>query len=238
MQGTRHPDATDVARLSSLDDELRSRLYGYVRSQREPVSRDQAAEAVGISRSLAAYHLDKLTDAGLLAVDYQRPAGRGGPGAGRPAKVYARTDDEFTVSVPPRDYELLARLLVESTERDQTGSVRTAVGDAAADAGRKAAEQARAALPADPSSDEVVVCALHAVGYEPDRGPDGNIELRNCPFHRLAREHPETVCGLNLELIRGVLQQAPADPDRAQLRPRPDRCCVVVLADKAEPAPA
>ena len=95
------------------------------------MGRDEAASAAGIGRALAVYHLDKLVEAGLLTASYQRPAGRGGPGAGRPAKLYARSGREFAVTVPPREYELAARLLVEVVEADPSGRSRAALGEAA-----------------------------------------------------------------------------------------------------------
>lgn len=217
----------DVANLSSLDDPLRRRLYEYVCEQREPVSRDQAAAAAGIGRSLAAYHLDKLAAAGLLATDYRRPEGRGGPGAGRPAKLYHRADRELSVSVPPRDYELLARVLAESVEHDPTGAVRDAVGAAAEQAGRDAAATTRWE-PSSPSTVPAVFAALRAYGYQPSTDTNGDIELRNCPFHRIAQGHPGTVCGLNLRLLRGLLDGAGHDPARAALEPHPGRCCVLI----------
>lgn len=210
-------DLDELARLSSLDDPLRRRLYEYVAEHDAPVSREQAATATGAGRTLAAYHLDKLADAGLLATTYQRPAGRGGPGAGRPAKLYTRAERELAVTVPPRDYELLARLLVKAAEQDGSGVVRAAVGDAAHEAGRQSA----------PEADGDIVAALRECGYQPCAGEEG-IELRNCPFHRLAQEHRDLVCGLNLRLVEGVLARTGAN---AVLDPRPGRCCVVVHQD-------
>ena len=121
MSITRPADLAALNGLSHLDDPLRRQLYEYVIESDGPVSREQAAAAASIGRTLAAYHLDKLAEAGLLTVSYQRPAGRGGPGAGRPAKLYTRAARELTVSVPPRDYELLAKLLVASVEQDGSG---------------------------------------------------------------------------------------------------------------------
>lgn len=208
------PGWTDIGGLSSLDDPVRQRLYGYVASCDGPVSREDAAAAAGISRTLAAYHLDKLAEAGLLTTGYARPAGRGGPGAGRPAKRYARAQQELSVSVPPRNYVLLAGLLTGAIDSDGSGAVREAVGSAARKAGREAGD----------GSD--VMGALRACGYEPALVDEGEIELRNCPFHQLARQHPELVCGLNLELVTGLLQSAEGPPRQAELAPRPGRCCV------------
>lgn len=203
--------------LSSLDDPVRRRLYDRVVESDEPLSRERAAMALGIGRALAAYHLDKLVDAGLLTAVYQRPAGRGGPGAGRPAKLYRRADREFAVSVPSRDYELLAKLLVESVHRDTSGTVQAAVNEAARDAGRAAVE---------PGGD--LIESLRRCGYEPRRDACGNIELRNCPFHQVAQDNRELVCGINLSLVEGVVSGSSQCGAHAELDPRPDRCCVVV----------
>lgn len=206
-----------LAALSNLDDPLRRKLYEYVTESDTPVSREQGAAAAGISRTLAAYHLDKLAEADLVTVSYQRPPGRGGPGAGRPAKFYARATKEMAVSVPPRDYELLARLLVSSVERDDSGTVRAAVHEAAREAGKHAATNANGDL----------LTALRSCGYLPHVA-DGCIRLRNCPFHLVAQNHRDLVCGLNLRLVEGAITASTHPEARAELSPQPDQCCVVV----------
>lgn len=205
-----------LAGLSSLDDPVRRRLYQYVASCDDPVVRDDAAAATGISRTLAAYHLDKLADAGILSVSYARPAGRSGPGAGRPAKRYARSRHEMAVSVPPRNYGLLADLLVAVMASEDAGLVRAAVATAARRAGQSSA------------AEHGVLGALRKWGYEPTLNDDGRIELRNCPFERLARQHTELVCEINLHLIQGMLEGVDEPMYRAALTPREGRCCVVV----------
>lgn len=219
-----------VAGLSSLDEPLRRRLYDYVCEQRAPVTREQASAAADIGRTLAAYHLDKLTQAGLLSTDYQRREARQGPGPGRPAKLYSRAEREFSVSVPPRDYELLANLLVQSVRHDPTGRVRNAVGEAAEQAGRDAAVSARSTLSADEDPSTILTDALRDCGYQPSVGASGEIELRNCPFHRVAQAHPDIVCGLNLRLIQGLVEESGGDRSQTALAPLPGRCCVVIHA--------
>src|SRR5436190_14925906 len=106
----------DVGALGALDDPTRRALYAVVARSAAPVGRDDAAAAAGITRSLAAYHLDRLAEAGLVEATYARPPGRGGPGAGRPAKLYRRAERQFSLSTPPRDYELLAEILLAAAE--------------------------------------------------------------------------------------------------------------------------
>lgn len=206
---------SDLEVVCSLDDANRRQLYEYVASKLEPVTRDEASEALGMQRSTAAYHLDKLVEQGLLAESFARPDGRGGPGAGRPAKHYQRADVEVTVSVPPRDYRLVAELLARAVEADPDGPVRDALG---------AAARAHGASLVDDLAAEDLGGMLSQLGFEPFEDDDV-LRLRNCPFHRLAREHTELVCTMNLALMQGLLDGAGATGD-AVLDPAPDRCCV------------
>ncbi|MUL46758.1 helix-turn-helix domain-containing protein [Mycobacterium sp. CBMA293] len=202
--------------LSSLDDPVRRRLYQLIVESDGPVSREDAAAAAGIGRTLAAYHLDKLSEAHLLTVAYRRPEGRTGPGAGRPAKLYSPVEREFSVSVPPRDYRLLADVLASSIERDPDGTVSSALHQAARGAGESVATEAGGDL----------LEALHASGYLPYDDERGGIGLRNCPFHAVAKEHLEVVCGLNLALVEGVITGSSTSDARAELIPRDGHCCV------------
>lgn len=205
-----------IAGLSALTDPVRRRLYEYVASQDSPVRRDSAADAAGVSRTLAAYHLDRLADAGLLATSYARPEGQSGPGAGRPAKLYQRTAGELSVSIPPRSYDVLAGLLADAVSGDESGAVRDALLAAAADEGRRATRDG-----------EDLLATLRRRGYQPEV-IDGEIDLRNCPFHQLAQRHVELVCGLNQALLRGLLAARGEDPECAQMAPRPGHCCVTI----------
>jgi predicted ArsR family transcriptional regulator len=207
------PRLDDVGALSSLGEPVRHRLYEHVVASGGRVGRDDAAKAVGISRTLAAYHLDKLAAEGLLTVAYERRSGRTGPGAGRPAKLYARSERELAVSVPPRDYGLAARLLAEALSGDADGTTGRALHEAAARLGRELASEA-------PEPAEDVEELLRARGYEPYED-DGVLRLRNCPFHTAAQRHPEVVCAMNLALLQGLLGDA-------VLEPAPGRCCVAI----------
>jgi predicted ArsR family transcriptional regulator len=214
-----------VARLAALDDPIRRRLFDYVRSSAEPVSREQAADAVGIGRSLAAYHLDKLAGQDLLTTSYRRPEGRSGPGAGRPAKLYA-AHAEVSVSVPPRDYELVAELLAQAAET--SAEARTALDAVAARAGRRLGEEL------GEGRKEPLQDVLAARGYEPYQDEVGVIRLRNCPFHRVAREHRDVVCRMNQAYLGGLLEGLDRADVTASLEPEPGRCCVAIRARARE----
>jgi predicted ArsR family transcriptional regulator len=182
------------------------------------VGRDEAAAAAGVGRALAVYHLDKLIESGLLTASYQRPTGRSGPGAGRPAKLYSRSDREFAVTVPPRHYELAARLLVHVVEADPSGRSQAALIDAARQLGFELGREARQDLGS----------VLSEHGYEPYRGDDGVIRLCNCPFHHLVERHRDVICGMNLGLIEGLVSGLEVHGLLPALDPRPGHCCVVI----------
>jgi predicted ArsR family transcriptional regulator len=219
------PQSADVARLATLDEPLRRRLFDHVRRSSEPVGREDAADAVGIGRSLAAYHLDKLVEQGLLTATYRRPEGRGGPGAGRPAKLYSPAKSELSVSVPARDYEFIARLLAESAEADLSGESAAALRAAAIRAGSELASGL-----GDPLPGARLLEVLAERGYEPFEDEAGTIRLHNCPFHRLAADHRDLVCGMNEAFLQGLLEALPREDLAASLEPEPGRCCVAIRA--------
>jgi len=231
------PGGPDLASLSSLDDPVRRRLYEVVTRQPGPVSRDEAASAAGIGRALAVYHLDKLVESGLLTASYSRPPGRSGPGAGRPAKLYARSDREFAVTVPPREYEVAARLLVQAVEADPSDRSRAALAEAARRLGTELGSSFRPAAaepgPGRDAAERDVTGVLTQQGYEPGRGGDGFIRLRNCPFHQLAEQHRDVVCGMNLALVEGLVAGLGADGWHPALDPRPGHCCVAIGGDRS-----
>lgn len=215
---TRTPtESAPLSDLATFSDPIRRQLYEYVASSQKPVTRAEAAAFAGISRSLAAYHLDQLAEAGLLTSSYARPEGRGGPGAGRPAKQYARAAEEFSISVPARSYRMLAGMLAKAVAADETGTVRSSLNESAAEEGRSAAAETPDTF-----------TALVTRGYEPAMSDNGDIVMNNCPFHQIAQQQPQLVCTLNHHLLRGYLTAKGEDPDRAELSPCPGRCCVVI----------
>jgi predicted ArsR family transcriptional regulator len=209
-------------------------LYDYVAGQGQPVGRDEAAAAVGISRSLAAYHLDRMVADGLLQVSFARRTGRTGPGAGRPAKLYQRSPREFQISLPPRDYELAARLLAQAVDAERTGGARASLEESARALGRDlAAETKRRRSHSKGGKPQAVVEEVLADrGYEPFRDEEGAIRLRNCPFDRLADSHRDLICGMNLCLLEEAV--AGGTGLRAVPDPKPGMCCVAMLPKPRE----
>lgn len=209
--GTDAADSDEaIAALASLADPLRRSLYEFVVAAREPVGRDEAAQATGVTRQVAAYHLDKLIDERLLVAEFRRLTGREGPGAGRPSKLYRRSERVHEVSVPPRRYELAARILLEAFR--EGGIDHSMLAGVARRIGRQIGEG------------DGIDRALEETGYEPVM-EHGEIRFRNCPFHELREQDRDTTCGLNLALVEGMLEGA-RDNRVSILDPEDGYCCV------------
>jgi predicted ArsR family transcriptional regulator len=216
------------AALEALAEPRRRGVFHFVAAQRDSVSRDDVAVGLGMNRPLAAHHLDRLVDAGLLVATFARPPGRGGPGAGRPAKRYAAADPEVTVSVPPRRYDVAARIFARALTGE--GEPRAAVPAIAAEEGRAAG---RAHATGSPLGVEATLSrAAHLVerlGYAPERAR-GCVRLRNCPFHGVLDVAPELMCGANHAFLSGVLDGLRGSPRvTAVLEPQPGTDCCVQL---------
>jgi predicted ArsR family transcriptional regulator len=217
----------EMTALAALAEPVRRRLYLYV-VERGELSREQAARGLRISRALAAFHLDKLLEQGLLAVRYRRLTGRSGRGAGRPAKLYRRSPREVRVMLPERRYDVVARLLAQALVAGRAPRSLAALRRAARRFGREVGAAGRASLAGRPTQARLLQhaeAALRDYGFEPIRTGDG-LRLRNCPFDAVARDHRALVCGANLCVMEGLVAGLGILGIRAQLDPQPGQCCV------------
>jgi predicted ArsR family transcriptional regulator len=216
-----------VETISLLGEPVRRRLYDYAVHEPEPVSREQAAKAVGTKRSLAAFHLDKLAQEGLLDVEFKRLSGRKGPGAGRPAKLYKKPAQDLEVSLPHREYRLAATLFAQAlSSKQSSGDV---VKEVARAFGRELAHEVKERAAPHRGRKNLIRTAsdvLREHGYQPFHDPDGAIRLRNCPFHSLSRDFRDLVCGMNLEIMQSLLEELGLERLEACLEPQAGTCCV------------
>lgn len=228
-------EAAAIAAVAALADDLRGRLYAFIRAAGRPVTRDEAAAEAGISRKLAAFHLDKLVAAGLL-----RPGvARGSRRVGRAAKTYAPAEVVVQVTIPPRQHVFLAELLLDTVLAGGAGNPRDAAFAVAAERGRAlgAAERRRSrSRPGRLGAERALALTrafLVRLGFEPAQEEPGRMLLRNCPFQPLASRAPDLVCGINHALLAGFLDGLGTSPATAVLRPRPGACCVEIRAAAA-----
>jgi predicted ArsR family transcriptional regulator len=222
-----------IRAIAALDDDLRRGMYEFARAARRPVTRDEAAAAVGISRKLAAFHLDKLVDAGVLQA-------RAGPVAGlrrvgRAPKLYEPSGADIQISLPPRRHDLLAEILLAAVLGERRGET---AGDAALRVARELGERIGAAerdraRPGRLGAERALTLAgqlLGQRGFEPTREAATCLRLRNCPFHPLAAQARETVCGINHAFLAGMVDGLQAPAVEALLDPRAGECCVTLRA--------
>jgi len=217
----------ELEAMAALREPTRRRLYQFVERQADAVSRDEAARQIGISRALAAFHLDKLVELGLLTAEYRRLSGKSGPGAGRTSKLYLRSRNQLSVSFPQRDHELLARLLAASFDsRDQDTPA-----EPAREYGRSLGRRARRRFREDLGPARLLECVegvLERLGFEPYRASPSEVRLRNCPFDPLSRVYTPLVCGVAQSVITGITEGVGATGLRVDRQEQPDRCCGVV----------
>ncbi|SCL30682.1 Predicted transcriptional regulator, ArsR family [Micromonospora rhizosphaerae] len=203
--------------VTALVDQVRRALYDYVRSQDRPVTRDEAAAAQQISRNLAAFHLDKLVGAGLLQARYEAPTDQP-RGRGRTPKVYEAAPGCISLTIPERRYDLIGEILAQAVAED-TKDARSAA--------LRLAEQRGLAIGREVGGGGPVAVVLAELGFEP-AGDEELIRLRNCPFHELAAQQTELVCGLNRAFIAGLLDGLGRTDLDARLAPSPGACCVQI----------
>ena len=212
------PGDQGLSAVAALADPVRKAVYEFVRTSEAAVGRDECAAALGWPRNTVAFQLDKLADQGLLTVEFRRLKGKGGPGSGRPAKLYAAAHLDVAASVPHREYALAADLMAKAIERAGTEDrpVTTVLAEVAREAGRVIGTRAGS-----------LTQLLADHGYRPEVRRDGSVELLDCPFHHLSANHRDTVCSMNLELLTAVVDGAEA-PYRVCLDPptHQHHCCV------------
>ena len=226
----------DVAGIGALSDPLRRRLYLFVCAQQEPVSRELAADALGLAPHQAKFHLDRLERDGLVDSSYARMSGRRGPGAGRPSKLYRRADREVAVSLPDREYQLAGTLMADAiAESAEAGTpVIEALQRLAHTYGRRLGDMAVGDNPPRTAKAALALAVetLTVNGYEP-HPDDGRVVMANCPFHALAQAQTQLVCQMNHALIGGLTDALGPHRPVAELEPAPDRCCVVLETRRA-----
>jgi predicted ArsR family transcriptional regulator len=222
--------ADDLVAVALLAEPVRQRLYSYLRERHEPVGRDEAARHVGIAVKLAAFHLDKMADAGLLDVEYRRRSGRVGPGAGRPAKLYGLSSRSFSVVVPQTRYALAASMMATALSGGFSGSDGAgALQEVAKTVGESLGDDIGRQVRTNRARREAVRDKLEQLGYDPQSQASGDLNLRNCIFSELAATHRELVCGMNAAFVGGLLGGACLRSSRVEARTaEPPNCCVCI----------
>jgi predicted ArsR family transcriptional regulator len=195
---------------SALGDPTRRAIYIAVREASEPLTSASVASLFDIHPNVARHHLDKLAADGYLQVSLRRPAGRSGPGAGRPAKCYEPTQKPIDVHFPGRRPHLLIELLVRLVDRIATDDIAAIAEDVGRMYGRELAAQL--GTPEDEGYDNAVKAVaqtMSGLGFGMDTDESGDVErllTSHCPFGEVAVGHADVVCSLDRGIVSGMFE--------------------------------
>jgi predicted ArsR family transcriptional regulator len=177
--------------ITGLGDTQKSMLNILLYSP-EGASIDELVQKLDITRNAVRQHLAALEREQLIQRSGQRPTGR------RPELLYTLSDHGKASF--PKQYPLLARLLIERIIKDQ-GS--TELSHLMREMGRHLASSIEHRAPLN---EENIVSHMNKSGYEANvffRSNDREIHAHNCVFHDLAAEHPE-VCDFDLAFLESL----------------------------------
>jgi len=195
-------------RLAAAGDPQLRRILLYARGRRDAFTAAEVAASLDMHRNVARSRLDRLAEAGFLSVTLERPSGRRGPGAGRPAKVYRVAPELEGVEFPDRRLgELITLLIKKVPARTRPRALREAGEDfgrtLAASAGLKPSRSIASGL-------EQVCDALGALGFQAAvRSIDGDraeVESSTCPLRPLVLSCPDAG-GIDRGMWAGLIER-------------------------------
>lgn len=181
--------------VSALQDPTRRRiLLDFYVHQPERTTAEVAA-AVGIHRTVAHAHLERLVALGYLISSQRRGT------AGKPAKLYRITERQIELSYPIRRFARLAVLLAHALHESPDG-----IGVA-----REAGRSHGASMVTKPAhSPESVLRELIPLGAEYVMS-DGDVVARNCIFRQACQQAQDIVCELHAGILEGAFRKAGLD---------------------------
>ncbi|MDR7318205.1 helix-turn-helix domain-containing protein [Brevibacillus nitrificans] len=201
----------DAQKLTSaLADPTRFSIYQYVAYSKDPITVTDVAEHFSIHPNVARLHLTKLEDVHLLSAVSDK-SGKGG----RPSRLYSLSDQVVSLQFPPRDYQLLADIAIESLlslgEAGEAALIKMGYRIGTEMAKRAVAKSglklATATMEEKLSHIERLVVAQ---GLKPDIEmlTDGVLRFRvnNCTFSETAKKHPASVCQMHNALLMGIFE--------------------------------
>jgi predicted ArsR family transcriptional regulator len=194
-----------------LSDPTRYSIYEYITKNHKNVTVQEIADKFSIHPNVARLHLSKLEDVNMLKSE-NRKTGKGG----RPSRIYQLSDDVIELNFPFRDYHLLAKIAIESMV--QLGEI---AEPALYETGRRFGYElmenqiTKYGLTSDQltfdQKVEIFKSTCTMLGFYPDlyiqEGQKKlHLQVFNCPFREIAKEHKSTTCNMHIAFIKGLLE--------------------------------
>ncbi|RKD24079.1 transcriptional regulator [Ammoniphilus oxalaticus] len=201
---------TETLKLTGvLADPTRFSIYQYVVKSHRQVTVQEIAENFEIHPNVARLHLTKLEDVSLLNSCSEK-TGRGG----RPSRLYSISEQVVNLQFPPRDYQLLAEIAIDTLVslgdegQRALGEMGRRFGNEAA---RRAIENERVNLDASAETKlGHIERLIFAQGLNPELEliDDGTIKFRvhNCTFKETAQKMPDSICQMHQTFLRGMFE--------------------------------
>jgi predicted ArsR family transcriptional regulator len=195
--------------ISALQDPTRRRILLDFYVHQTEWTTAEVAEAVGVHRTVAHAHLERLVALGYLVSGQRRGT------SGKPAKLYRLTGRQIELSYPVRRFARLAAELAQALRGVSEGS------DAARQAGRRYGASL-VTKPADSPESALHQLAPLAADYT---FADGEIVARNCIFREACERAQDIVCEFHAGILEGALRQAGLDLRTAAFRDYAEKGC-------------
>ena len=195
-------------RLAAAGDPQLRRILLYARGRRDAFTAAEVAASLDVHRNVARSRLDRLAEAGFLNVALERPGGRRGPGAGRPAKVYRVAPELEGIEFPDRRLgELITLLIKKVPARARPRALR----EAGEDFGRTLAASAGLNPSRSIASGLEQVCdALGSLGFQVTvrsiEGDRAALESPTCPLRPLVVNCPDAG-GIDRGMWAGLIER-------------------------------
>lgn len=200
----------ETLRLTSvLADPTRFTIYQHIVNEHKQVTVQEIADQFDIHPNVARLHLTKLEDVNLLSSCSEK-TGKGG----RPSRLYFLSEQVISLQFPPRDYQLLAEIAIDSLlSLGEIGY--KALRDMGRRFGREAAQRALETekLPPDASLERKIEHIRRLVVYqglnpEIELVDDNTVRFRifNCTYKEAAKKNPENICQMHQTFLRGIFE--------------------------------
>jgi predicted ArsR family transcriptional regulator len=219
----------ELERLAdALGDPTRRSIFLLVRESKRALTAAEVAQEVGLHRTVARGHLERLVEAGLVSASYLH-RGEGG----RPPKVYSGSERRVDLQLPARQYELLAELLLETLEKFGEAA-EVLARDVGFAFGRRLAEEGGGAGPAPLAGLALLERAGATIEALEENGRL-HLRLEDCLFREVSTRRPGLVCSLDRALMEGVLSAGPTRYSLGDVRRRcadDDSCDLTFVANR------